>query len=68
VKFLLLKVVSSKLVTHALWVFFLSPQTISLSLLNDKEEEEGRRMGDVSRKEEMGGEKWKKKIRKNLVF
>jgi hypothetical protein len=32
-------------------------QTISLSLLNDKEEEEGRRMGEVSRKEEMGEKK-----------
>jgi hypothetical protein len=47
-------------------------QTISLSLLNDKKKEEGRkRMGEVGRKEKMGEKKkWKEEEekRKNLVF
>jgi hypothetical protein len=47
-------------------------QTISLSLLNDKKKEEGRRrMGKVGRKEEMGEKKKCKEeeeTRKNLVF
>jgi hypothetical protein len=45
-------------------VGFLSfSQTISLSLLNDKKKEEGRRrMGEVGRKEEMGEKKKQEKI------